>query len=621
MPEAVMAIDQGTTGCMAMVVGRNGDVLGRAYAEIRQHYPKPGWVEHDPEEIWQVSLEDVMGRAIEVAHLGKGDLKAIGITNQRETTVIWDRKTGVPLHPAVVWQSRQTADICEQIKADGLEPMIRERTGLVMDPYFSGSKARWILDRYPEAHSRGAAGDLLFGTVDTWLLYLLTGGAVHATDPTNASRTLLFNIRSQSWDPELLEIFGVGEAMLPEIKPSAGIFGHTVGEGGVPSGVPVAGIAGDQQAALFGQGCWHAGMSKNTYGTGCFVVLNTGEFPRANDRGMLTTICCNAFGKPAYALEGSIFTAGAAIQWLRDELGLIGSAEETEEVAARISDTQGVYVVPAFTGLGAPYWDMHTRGAIVGLTRGTGRDQIIRATLDSIAYQTRDVIDAMASDGVSEVNELRADGGASANDSLMQFQADILGVPVVRPKLLETTAAGAAFLAGLGSKFWQGPEDLEIAYQSDRTFFPEMEPSRRERLYDGWKRAVAQARAPRGARVKNDQGWIENNDGAKLFWRRCSPPQDATGVLLFVHGLAEHSGRYLHVMEYFAARGYDCWAFDYRGHGQSPGPRVHVHRFDDFLKDLRAAHAMVREECPDTSLVLIGHSGRPGHFALHPRLP
>ena len=491
MSEAVMAIDQGTTGCTAMVLGRDGNVLGRAYAEINQHYPEPGWVEHDPEEIWLVSLE-VMGQALEAAGVSGSALKAIGITNQRETTVIWDRASGAPVHRAIVWQSRQTTDICEQIREDGLEPLIRERTGLVMDPYFSGSKARWILDRYPDARQKAAAGELLFGTIDSWLLFRLTGGEVHATDPTNASRTLLFDIRAQRWDPELLEIFGVPEAMLPEVRPSAGIFGHSIAQGGVPGGVPVAGIAGDQQAALYGQGCWYPGMSKNTYGTGCFVMVNTGDEPRTSSCGLLTTICCDAHGQPAYALEGSIFTTGAAIQWLRDELGLIGSAVETEEVAARVRDTQGVYVVPAFTGLGAPYWDMHARGAIVGLTRGSGRDQIIRATLDSIAYQTRDVIEAMNCDACAPVTQLRTDGGASSNNHLMQFQADLLGIPVVRPKLLETTAAGAAFLAGLGSGFWQGPEELENACQRDRTFTPEMDPAEREDLYAGWKRAVAQ---------------------------------------------------------------------------------------------------------------------------------
>ncbi len=497
MPEAVMAIDQGTTGCTAMVFGRDGTVLGRAYSEITQHYPEPGWVEHDPEEIWRTSLE-VMGGALKSAPLGPGDLKAIGITNQRETTVVWDRKTGQPLHPAIVWQSRQTSDICEEIRADGLEWMIRERTGLVVDPYFSGSKIRWILDRYPDARRRAAAGELIFGTIDSWLLFRMTGGAVHATDPTNASRTLLFDIRSRRWDPDLLEIFRVPEPMLPRVHPSAGIFGHTIAQGEMPAGVPIAGIAGDQQAALFGQGCWYSGMSKNTYGTGCFVMVHTGETRLTSDCGMLTTICCDPHGNAAYALEGSIFIAGAAIQWLRDEMGLIGSAVETEEIASRIKDTQGVYVVPAFTGLGAPYWDMHARGAIVGLTRGAGRDQIIRATLDSIAYQTRDVIDAMTCDGQTAVTELRVDGGASSNNHLMQFQADILGIQVVRPKVLETTAAGAAFLAGIGSNFWRGPEELKDVWRTDRTFTPEMDPHTREKLYAGWKRAVTQVSTSKG---------------------------------------------------------------------------------------------------------------------------
>jgi glycerol kinase len=490
MHKAVLAIDQGTTGTTALVMGADGAVLGSAYAEISQQYPQPGWVEQDAEEIWRVSLA-VVGEALESAALPAGDLASIGITNQRETAVVWERSSGEPVHPAVVWQSRQTAEICDALRADGIEPLIRQRTGLVVDPYFSASKVRWILDRLPDGCKRAAAGDLLFGTVDTWLLYRLTGGVQHATEPTNASRTLLYDIREQRWDPELLEIFGIPEAMLPEIRPSAGIFGLTQPSGAIPGGVPVAGIAGDQQAALYGQGCWQPGMIKNTYGTGCFVVLNTGPEPQTSNCGLLTTICCDAEGGPAYALEGSIFTTGAAIQWLRDELGLIGSAIETEEVARHVRDTQGVYVVPAFTGLGAPYWDMHARGGVVGLTRGSGRDQIIRATLDSIAYQTRDVIDAMKCDAFAEVSELRADGGASANNQLMQFQADILGIPVVRPKLLETTAAGAAYLAGLGSGFWRGPEEIEGIWQEDRRFTPVMDAAERERLYGGWRRAVA----------------------------------------------------------------------------------------------------------------------------------
>ena len=496
MRDAVLAIDQGTTGCTAVVLAADGSVLGRATEEFTQHYPQPGWVEHDPEEIWRVSLE-VIGAALESASLQEGRLRAIGITNQRETTLIWDRTTGEPLHRAVVWQSRQTSDICEQVRANGLEPLITKKTGLVVDPYFSGSKAKWILDRYPDARPRAEAGELLFGTIDSWLLYKLTGGEVHATEPTNASRTLLYDIRSQQWDSELLSIFGVPAAMLPEVKPSSGVFGTTVPAGALPGGVPVAGIAGDQQAALFGQGCWYPGMVKNTYGTGCFVMLNTGSELRRSKCGLLTTICCDAHGQPAYALEGSIFTTGAAVQWLRDEMGLISHADETDEIASRIADTQGVYVVPAFAGLGAPYWDMHARGAIVGLTRGSGRDQIIRATLDSIAYQTRDVVDAMDRDSGTPVQELRADGGAAANNYLMQFQADILGVPVVRPKLLETTAAGSAFLAGLGAGLWRDSDELAEAWHEDRRFTPEMKVTTRERLYVGWQEAVKRARADR----------------------------------------------------------------------------------------------------------------------------
>jgi glycerol kinase len=496
MPQAVLAIDQGTTGSTALVLDRDGRILGRATEEFTQYYPQPGWVEHDPEEIWRVSL-GVMGAALGDASLADEDLRAVGITNQRETTIVWDRSTGEPIYRAIVWQSRQTADLCQGIRDEGLEPVISAKTGLVVDPYFSGSKVSWILDRIPDARSRAANGDLVFGTVDTWLLSKLTGGGVLATEPTNASRTLLFDINSLAWDAELLEIFGVPEAMLPEVKPSSGVFGTTVPAGDIPGGVPVAGIAGDQQAALFGQACWRPGMVKNTYGTGCFVVLHTGSELQKSSCGLLTTVCCDANGGPAYALEGSVFTAGAAVQWLRDEMGLIGSAVETEEVASRVHDTQGVYVVPAFAGLGAPYWDMDARGAIVGLTRGSGREQIIRATLDSIAYQTRDVVDAMNCDGTTTVHELRADGGAAANDLLMQFQADILGVPVVRPQLLETTAAGAAFLAGLGAGVWRDSGELEGVWREDRRFEATMDPSERDRLYSGWRSAVERVRADR----------------------------------------------------------------------------------------------------------------------------
>ncbi len=496
MTDAVLAIDQGTTGCTSMVLARDGAVLGHATAEFTQHYPQPGWVEHDPEEIWRVCLE-VMEGALEAASLPQENLRAIGITNQRETTVIWDRTTGAPIHRAVVWQSRQTDTICEQLRADGLEPLITRRTGLVVDPYFSGSKAKWILDRYPDARSRAEAGELLFGTIDSWLLYKLTGGEIHATEPTNASRTLLYDIRSHRWDPELLQVFGVAEAMMPEVLPSSGVFGTTVPVGPLPGGVPVAGIAGDQQAAMFGQGCWQPGTVKNTYGTGCFLMLNTGSELRRSDCGLLTTVCCDAEGRSAYALEGSVFSTGAAVQWLRDEMGLIQTAAETEGIASRVDDTQGVYVVPAFAGLGAPYWDMHARGAVIGLTRGAGRDHIVRATLESIAYQSRDVIDAMTNECGEDLTELRVDGGAAANNFLMQFQADILGLPVVRPRLIETTAIGAAFLAGLGAGVWSDAGEVANVWQEDRRFTPTMGATQRERLYVGWQEAVERVRDDR----------------------------------------------------------------------------------------------------------------------------
>jgi glycerol kinase len=493
MPRAVLAIDQGTTGSTALVVGEDGTILGRAYAEITQHYPEPGWVEHDPEEIWRVSLR-VMAEALATARLGTGELRAIGITNQRETTVVWDRKTGRPIHPAVVWQSRQSAPICERLMRDGHGPLFRDRTGLVVDAYFSGTKIRWILDHCQGAAARAAAGELAFGTIDSWLLWKLTAGQVHATDPTNASRTLLFDIHERRWSPALLEVLGVPASMLPEVKASAGVFGETGSVGGIPAGVPIAGIAGDQQAALHGQGCWEPGMAKNTYGTGCFLMMNMGTEPRISPGGLLTTICCDAKGAAAYALEGSIFVAGAAIQWLRDDLALIESAAETESLAVSVPDTRGVYVVPAFAGLGAPYWDTHARGAVLGLTRGAGRAHLVRATLESLAYQTRDVIEVMNVDSGVRIRELRVDGGASANDFLMQFQADMLGVAVDRPVLVETTATGAAFLAGLGAGLWKDPEQLRGLRRQERLFAPLMSAPQREKLYAGWQRAVERVR-------------------------------------------------------------------------------------------------------------------------------
>jgi len=494
-PDAViLALDQGTTGSTALVFGPDGDVIGRAYAEIQQHYPQPGWVEHDAEEIWQKTLR--VGRdALAAASVPARAVRAIGITNQRETTVLWDRRTGDPVYRAIVWQSRQTAPVCERLRAAGHEPLIHERTGLVLDPYFSGSKIAWLLERDPKLRARAEAGESAFGTIDAWLIHRLTGGRVHATDPTNASRTLLYDIHERRFDPELLGILGVPAAMMPEVKPSASVFGETAALDGLPAGIPIAGVAGDQQAALFGQGCFEAGMAKNTYGTGAFLVLNTGTRRVISKRGLLTTLCCDARGQAAYALEGAIFVAGAAVQWLRDELGLVKSAAETGPIAESVPDTGGAYLVPAFTGLGAPYWDAAARGALVGLTRGTSRAQVVRATLESLAYQSRDVTDVMNAESGVPLRELRVDGGACANDFLMQFQADVLGVPVDRPALVETTAAGAAFLAGLGSGFWKDAAALAARRRRDRLFTPAMPPDRRDALYAGWVEAVGRVKS------------------------------------------------------------------------------------------------------------------------------
>ena len=496
---AILAIDQGTTGSTALVLSHSGEVLGRAYSEFTQHYPKPGWVEHDAEEIWHVSRL-VMAAALSASGLGQEELLAIGITNQRETTVIWDRKTGAPVCPAIVWQSRQSSGICERFRDDGLEPLFRERTGLVMDAYFSGTKIRWILDRDPVLQKRAEDGELAFGTIDSWLLWNLTGGtaaagAIHATEPTNASRTLLYNIHDRRWDPELCRLLNIPPSMLPEVRPSSGVFGETVAFYGMAAGIPIAGMAGDQQAALYGQGCWHPGQAKNTYGTGCFLLMNMGSEHPVSHHGLLTTICCDATGQPAYALEGSVFVAGAAIQWLRDELGIIDRAAESEKLASSLDGNDGVFVVPAFTGLGAPHWDMQARGAILGLTRGTGRAHIARAALESIAYQTRDIVEAMNRDCGIDITDLKVDGGASRNNFLMQFQADLLGVPVDRPALVETTAAGSAFLAGLAVGFWNSPDELTGARNSEAVFRPAMDSGARDELYSGWLAAVARVRS------------------------------------------------------------------------------------------------------------------------------
>ncbi|MEB2284566.1 MAG: glycerol kinase [Polyangiaceae bacterium UTPRO1] len=491
-PTHVMAIDQGTTGSTVLVFDRRGRIAGRAYAELRQHYPQPGWVEHDAEEIWRVTLA-VARQALRKAKVKAGALAAIGITNQRETAVVWDRRTGQPIHRAIVWQDRRTADVCAALKDAGAEAGIRAKTGLVLDPYFSATKIAWILDHVRGARGRAAAGDLVFGTIDSWLVWKLTAGKVHATDPTNASRTLLYDIHARRWDPELLRTFDVPAVMAPEVRPSSGVFGatepHLLG-----AAVPIAGIAGDQQAALFGQGCLAPGMVKNTYGTGCFVLMQTGSEAVASARGLVTTIACGAGGAPTYALEGSVFIAGALVQWLRDGLKILKTAAESEALARQAASDLGVYVVPAFVGLGAPYWDPEARGAILGLTRGVGREHLVRAALESLAYQTRDVVETMAADAAKPITALRVDGGAAANDFLMQFQADVLGTTVDRPKVVETTAAGAAFLAGLGTGFWTQAE-LERVRAVDRVFKPKMKPEAREAAYAGWKDAVARVRS------------------------------------------------------------------------------------------------------------------------------
>jgi glycerol kinase len=490
MKRHVLAIDQGTTGTTVMVFDAAGKLRGRGYSEFRQYYPKPGWVEHDAEEIWRVT-QRVIGIALRAAKLKAQDLAAIGITNQRETTVLWDRATGKPLHRAIVWQDRRTAPICDALRAQGAADAVRAKTGLVIDPYFSGTKLQWLFDHVKGARRR--ASQLAFGTIDSWLIWKLTGGQLHATDYTNASRTLLYNIHEWRWDDELLRLLNVPAEVLPSVVPSAGVAGIT-DKRAFGAEVPIAGIAGDQQAALFGQACVRPGMVKNTYGTGCFLLMYTGEEAVASQRGLVTTAACGPQGQRAYALEGSIFVAGAAVQWLRDGLGLIKQAKESEALARKVDSTLGVYLVPAFVGLGAPYWDAAARGALVGLTRGVTKAHVTRATLESLAYQTRDVVDTMVAESGSQLGGLRVDGGAAANDFLMQFQADILGTTVDRPKVIETTALGAALLAGLGVGLWR-PGDLDRVRKPDRVFKPKMPPEQREALYQGWRRAVAAVRS------------------------------------------------------------------------------------------------------------------------------
>lgn len=489
----ILAIDQGTTGTSVLLFDRTGRVVGRAYAELPQHFPKPGWVEHDPDEILRVTL-GVIRQALAQARVRPTRVSAIGITNQRETTMLWDRRTGRAVARAVVWQCRRTAPMCEGLKRRGWEPSIRRKTGLVLDAYFSGTKVRWLLDHVRGLRRRAQQGQIAFGTVDAWLLWHLTGGRVHATDYTNASRTLLYNIRTLRWDPQLLRVFGVPAAVLPQVKPSSGAFGVTARIGPLPAGIPITGMAGDQQASMVGHGCVSPGQAKNTYGTGCFLLLNTGSRAVASRHGLLTTLAYGGGEQPAYALEGSVFIAGAAIQWLRDGLKVIATAAETDAIARRVPDTGGVYVVPAFVGLGAPYWDMGARGAVLGLTRGTSRDILIRATLESLAYQTRDVVEAMARDSGIRLARLQVDGGAARNNWLMQFQADLLGLDVVRPALLANTAKGAALLAGMAIGWWRPSQLARFTGGPERVFHPRMARARRERLYAGWQDAVARVR-------------------------------------------------------------------------------------------------------------------------------
>jgi glycerol kinase len=489
----VVALDQGTTSSRAIAFDRAGAVVAAAQREFEQHYPSPGHVTHDPEAIWASQL--AVAREVVGTVGGPAAVAAIGIANQRETTIVWDRATGRPVADAIVWQSRITAPFCDELRAAGHEPLVRSRTGLPLDAYFSGPKIRHILDGGPGFRARAEAGELAFGTVDSFLLWRLTGGAVHATDVSNASRTLLFDIHRLAWDPELLALVGVPAAVLPEVRSSSEVYGETDASlFGAP--IPIAGMAGDQQAATFGQACFRAGQAKNTYGTGAFLVLNTGDRVVESTNGLLSTVGwrLGPGGPVTYALEGSVFVAGAAVQWLRDGLQIVRSSGEVEALASRVADTGGVYLVPAFVGLGAPYWDPTARGALVGLTRGTGPAEIARATVESIAYQVRDVLDAMNADTGAPLATLRVDGGAAANDLLLQFQADLLGVPVERPVVAETTALGAAYLAGLAVGYWRDPGDLEVNWRLDRRFTPAMEPARRDRLYAGWQRAVERAR-------------------------------------------------------------------------------------------------------------------------------
>ncbi|OIU71941.1 glycerol kinase GlpK [Rossellomorea aquimaris] len=494
METYILSLDQGTTSSRAILFNKKGEIVHTSQKEFTQHFPKPGWVEHNANEIWG-SILSVIATVLSEANVKPEQIEGIGITNQRETTVVWDKETGTPIYHAIVWQSRQTAGICDELKTQGLNDAFREKTGLLIDAYFSGTKVKWILDNVEGAREKAEKGQLLFGTIDTWLIWKMSGGKAHVTDYSNASRTLMYNIHELKWDSELLEILGVPESMLPEVRPSSEVYAKTIPHHFFGQEIPIAGAAGDQQAALFGQACYEKGMGKNTYGTGCFMLMNTGDKAVKSDNGLLTTLAWGIDGKVEYALEGSIFVAGSAIQWLRDGLRMLKESKDSEIYAEKVESTDGVYVVPAFVGLGTPYWDSDVRGAVFGLTRGTSKEHFVRATLESLAYQTRDVLSAMEADSGIALKKLRVDGGAVKNDFLMQFQSDILNVPVERPVVNETTALGAAYLAGLAVGYWKDREEISKQWKKDSEFEPGMTKENREELYAGWKKAVKAAMA------------------------------------------------------------------------------------------------------------------------------
>jgi glycerol kinase len=494
MEKYILSLDQGTTSSRAILFNKKGEIVHVAQQEFKQYFPKPGWVEHNANEIWG-SILAVMASCLAEANVKPEQVAGIGITNQRETAVVWDKETGQPVYHAIVWQSRQTVEICEELKAKGHDQLFRDKTGLLIDAYFSGTKVKWILDNVEGAREKAERGELLFGTIDTWLIWKLSGGRAHVTDYSNASRTLMYNIHDLKWDEELLDILSVPASMLPEVRPSSEVYSETVDYHFFGCNVPIAGVAGDQQAALFGQACYEKGMAKNTYGTGCFMLMNTGEQAVKSEHGLLTTIAWGIDGKVEYALEGSIFVAGSAIQWLRDGLRMFNNATDSEKYATSVASTEGVYVVPAFVGLGTPYWDSDVRGSVFGLTRGTTKEHFVRATLESLAYQTKDVLTSMEADSGISLKALRVDGGAVANNFLMKFQSDVLNVPVERPEIKETTALGAAYLAGLAVGYWESKEEIATQWNMDKAFTPDMVEEERENLYSGWKKAVNAARS------------------------------------------------------------------------------------------------------------------------------